>query len=418
MDNNSKVANVFVAGAKSLGQYGGYESFLKKLVEYNKDNKDIKYYIACKAKGDGRMVPSELEGTSEKEDGSFIYCNAKCYMISIPEWLGAAQAIYYDIVALKLFCKIIVEKCIENPIIYILACRIGPFINKYVKKIHDLGGKVYVNPDGHEWMRSKWSVPVRKYWKESERLMVKHADLLICDSVHIEKYIQEEYKKYKPKTTYIAYGAETYASALDDDDSKYVDWLRKNEINTPYYTVVGRCVPENNYETIIREFMKSHTLKCLIIITTNNTEMLNDLDNKLHYKNDNRIKFVGSVYDVQLLTKIREKSYAYIHGHSVGGTNPSLLEALGSTKLNLLFDVGFNREVGEDAALYWTLENQNLANLIDRADDLPYDEIEVISKKAKQRITDAYSWEFIVDRYSDVFKGNCVFSESNEKENL
>lgn len=405
MEEMNSVANVFVAGAKSLGKYGGYESFLKKLVEYHKDIKEIKYYIACKANGDGKMVPSELEEASAVKEGAFTYCNATCYLINIPEWMGAAQAIYYDIAALKLFYKIIKEKHIENPIVYVLACRIGPFIKKYVKKIHALGGKVYVNPDGHEWKRAKWSALVRKYWKESERMMVKHADLLICDSINIEKYIQEEYSKYNPKTTYIAYGAETTPSPLADDDPKYVEWLTKHEIDTPFYTVIGRCVPENNYETIIREFMKSHTDKCLAIVTTNNTEMLNDLDHKLHYKNDKRIKFVGTVYDPELLTKIREKSFAYIHGHSVGGTNPSLLEALGSTKLNLLFDVGFNREVAEDSTMYWTNEEENLAKLIDKVELFLIHDIEAMGVKAKKRINDAYSWEHISERYMCEFVG-------------
>ena len=402
MDDNKKIANFFVAGAKSLGRYGGYESFLKKLVEYHKDNKDIKYYIACKANGDGKMVPFELEGTSDVKCGAFTYCNATCYMINVPQWLGAVQAIYYDIAALKLFCKVIAEKRIEDPIVYILACRIGPFMNKYVKKIHALGGKVYVNPDGHEWKRAKWSAPVRKYWKVSERMMVKHADLLICDSVNIEKYIQKEYKKYNPNTIYIAYGAEVYASRLTDEDNKYVDWLNKHEINKSFYTVIGRCVPENNFETIIREFMKSSTDKYLVIITTNNPKMMIDLENRLHYSNDKRIKFVGTVYDSELLIKIREKSFAYIHGHSVGGTNPSLLEALGSTKLNLLFDVGFNREVGKDAAFYWIHEDQNLADLIDKVDKLSEDDIEIMSKKALKRISDAYSWRFIADEYKNI----------------
>lgn len=76
------------------------------------------------------------------------------------------------------------------------------------KRIDKINGKLFVNPDGHEWLRAKWSYPVRKYWKFSERLMVKNADLLICDSKNIEKYIRETYKKYKPKTTYIAYGTD------------------------------------------------------------------------------------------------------------------------------------------------------------------------------------------------------------------
>jgi rhamnosyltransferase len=403
MEDNKVVANCFVAGAKSLGRYGGYESFLKKLVEHHKDDKDIKYYIACKSNGDGKMVPSELEGASEVKFGVFTYCNAKCFLIKVPEWMGVAQAIYYDIAALKLFCKIIEEIHIENPIVYILACRIGPFVKKYVKKIHALGGKVYVNPDGHEWKRAKWCAPVRKYWKESERLMVKNSDLLICDSVNIEKYIKDEYKRYNPDTTYIAYGAETSLSSLADDDPKYVEWLNKHEISTPFFTVIGRCVPENNYETIIREFMRSHTNKNLVIITTNNPSMLNELNMKLHYKDDRRIKFVGTVYNSDLLMKIREKSFAYIHGHSVGGTNPSLLEALGSTKLNLLYSVDFNKEVAGDAALYWTLEDDNLAKLIDESDKLLEAEIETMAKKAKQRISDAYSWGFIADEYKRVF---------------
>ncbi len=94
-----------------------------------------------------------------------------------------------------------------------MACRIGPFMRKYYKKIHKLGGKVYLNPDGHEWLRAKWSAPVRKYWKESEKMMVKWSDLAICDSINIENYIHEQYDRKgsnhrNPKTTYIAYGAD------------------------------------------------------------------------------------------------------------------------------------------------------------------------------------------------------------------
>ena len=119
----------------------------------------------------------------------FIYHNAHCFKIVVPE-IGAAQAIYYDIAALNYCCDYIKANHIENPIVYILACRIGPFAGYFKKKIHKLGGKVYLNPDGHEWKRQKWSAPIRRYWKMSEKLMVKHADKVICDSVNIERYIQ------------------------------------------------------------------------------------------------------------------------------------------------------------------------------------------------------------------------------------
>lgn len=101
--------------------------------------------------------------------------------------------------------------------------------------------------------------------------------------------------------------------------------------------------------------------------------------------------------------KIRENAYGYFHGHEVGGTNPSLLEALSSTDLNLLLSVGFNREVAEESALYWSKEPGDLAGLIDKADTLPAEEISALGEKAKARIHDAYSWEFIAAEYEKLF---------------
>ena len=101
--------------------------------------------------------------------------------------------------------------------------------------------------------------------------------------------------------------------------------------------------------------------------------------------------------------KIRENAYGYFHGHEVGGTNPSLLEALGCTELNLLLDVGFNREVAEDSALYWSKENGDLARLIVTADQMTTEEIDEYGCKAKKRIGEAYSWQFIADEYERVF---------------
>lgn len=101
--------------------------------------------------------------------------------------------------------------------------------------------------------------------------------------------------------------------------------------------------------------------------------------------------------------KVRGQAYGYFHGHEVGGTNPSLLEALGATDLNLLLDVGFNREVAEDAALYWTKEPGDLAALIDRADQMSQADIASLGKAAKARIADAYSWQNIADEYEELF---------------
>lgn len=379
--------HVFIIGSKGIpAAYGGYETFVDKLTEYRQD-KNIQYHVAC--------AVDEL-----KE--SFTYNHAHCFNIRWKK-IGPARAIIYDWDAFRYCLKYIKKHQIPDAVIYVLACRMGPFFHNCVKKAHKLGAKVYVNPDGHEWLRAKWSMPVRRYWKASEGMMVKDADLLICDSKNIEKYIQETYKEYQPKTTFIAYGAETSKSVLKDDDEKLLGWYEEKGLKAgEYYLVVGRFVPENNYETMIREFMRSKTEKSFALITNVTDKFLNELKQKTEFDKDPRIKFVGTVYDQELLKKIRENAYGYFHGHEVGGTNPSLLEALGSTELNLLLDVGFNREVAEDGALYWTKEDGSLAKLIEEADELASDVITALGDKAKERIREWYSWEYITAEYEKV----------------
>lgn len=392
--------HIFLVGAKSLGAYGGYETFINKLTEYHQNDSRLKYHVACKANGQGAMDPAKTDGAVITSPTTFTYHNSECFQINIPEKLGPAQAIYYDCRAMAESVKIIRDQKIKDPIVYVMTCRIGPFFGKYVKQIHKLGGKVYLNPDGHEWKRAKWSKPVRAYWKKSEELMVKQSDLIVCDSINIEKYIRKSYDV--DNTTFIAYGAETRKSVGAEE--RYEKWLKEKGLRDgEFYLVVGRFVPENNYETMIREFMKSHSTKDFAIITNSDEKFLEELDQKLGFKKDGRIKFVGTVYDQELLMKIREQAYAYFHGHEVGGTNPSLIEALGSTELNLLLEVGFNQEVGLKSALYWTKEDGNLAQLIDKADAMKPEDRLALGAKAKERVRTAYSWQFICDRYAEEF---------------
>lgn len=406
------VQHIFLVGAKSLGAYGGYETFINKLTEHHQNNEKIKYHVACKANGSGCMDPAKTEGARICSEHDFVYHNADCFMIHVPEQFGPAQAIYYDVAALKECCKIIKEQNIKHPIVYIMACRIGPFMKHYYKEIHKLGGRVFLNPDGHEWMRAKWSKTVRRYWKMSEQMMVKWSDLVICDSKTIERYIHKCYdgkgiKGRDPKTTFIAYGAETRKSALADNDERLLSWYKCRGLKPhEYYLVVGRFVPENNYEIMIREFIQSKSQRDFAIITNVNDQFLGKLEKKVHFKSDKRIKFVGTVYDQDLLMKLRENAYGYLHGHEVGGTNPSLLEALASTDLNLLLDVGFNREVAEGAAVYWSKEYGDLSGLIDRADKYDVEILADYGRRAKKRIKDAYSWQYICERYAEDFLKN------------
>ena len=401
------VQHVFIIGAKSIGQYGGYETFVDRLIGEHENTPAVKYHVACKANGEGYMDETRLEGIEVlKKDGDgcvseFTYRNAHVFKIHCPN-VGPAVALYYDKEAVKYSIRYCIENKIEHPVFYILTCRIGLYIKGLVRKIKSIGGKYYLNPDGHEWMRAKWSAPVRRYWKWSEKKMVGLADLVICDSVNIEKYIRNECAH--PNTTYIAYGADIEKSSLRDDDPKFTEWLEEKGLTAKgYYLVVGRFVPENNYETMIREFMKSGCKKDFAIITNLNDKLKEHLESALHFPEDPRIKFAGTVYDRELLKKIRENAYGYFHGHEVGGTNPSLLEALGSTDLNLLLDVGFNREVGQDAALYWNKDQGSLAGLIEEADRMDEAVRLEYGRKAKERIRDAFSWKFIGDEYMRVW---------------
>lgn len=386
------VQHIFIVGSKGIpGAYGGYETFVDKLTEYHQNDKRFKYHVACRIFDDPE---SECE---------FEYHNARCFKVKVPN-IGSASAILYDVYAIKQCINYIKKNNIQHPIVYCLACRIGPFAGFFQRRIHKLGGKFYVNPDGHEWKRAKWCAPIREYWKCSERMMVKHADLLVCDSKNIERYIRQTYTKYKPQTIFIAYGAEIRRSKLADDDEKFVNWLTEKGLKTKeYYLVVGRFVPENNYETMIREFILSKTKKDFALITNVNNAFLEELKKKTGFDKDPRIKFVGTVYDQELLMKIREQAYGYFHGHEVGGTNPSLLEALACSDLNLLLDVGFNREVAENTAIYWNKTPGNLAETINRTDAISKNDISSLAKASTARIANAYSWEFIASEYANVW---------------
>lgn len=384
------IRHVYIVGCKGIpARYGGFETFVEKLTE-NRASDRIRYHVACAVD----EMPEEPE---------YEHNGAHCFCV---KWrpLGAARAVFYDLEALGWAISHAERNGFEHPVFYVLACRIGPFVGRFARKIREIGGSLLVNPDGHEWMRAKWSAPVRRYWKLSEAGMVKRADLLVCDSRTIERYIHDEYARFSPETAYIAYGADTAPSKLDDDDPAFAGWFEENGLEpNGYYLAVGRFVPENNYETMIREFMASDTDRAFALVTGVDEGFLDELEKRTGFRSDPRIRFVGTVYDQELLKKIRENAFAYLHGHEVGGTNPSPLEALASTRLSLLLDVGFNREVAEGAALYWTKEQGSLARLIRRADSLTRRDINMYDEMSKSEILNRFLWRMIAQQYEKMF---------------
>lgn len=382
--------HVFIVGSKGIpAQYGGYETFVEMLTR-NRVSSEISYHVACAVDDD----PEEM---------TFTHNDADCFCIKRRP-IGSARAITYDLDALDWCMSYVETNRIDAPIIYVLTCRIGPFIKRYVRRLHQYNGALFVNPDGHEWLRAKWSVAVRHYWKFSESGMVKHADLLVCDSKSIESYIHKEYGRFNPKTTYIAYGADIQHSRLDSNSPTFQGWLTRHALKVnEYYLVVGRLVPENNYEIMIREFMSTDSLKDFVLVTDSNDDFLQSLQNSTNYQRDDRIKFVGSIYDQDLLKKVRECAFAYLHGHEVGGTNPSLLEALASTKLSILLDVTFNREVARESALYWTKQDGSLASVLQMAEHLPEADRARYARMSTREITQRFSWAHIVREYENLF---------------
>lgn len=136
MELQKNIQHVYLVGAKSLGSYGGYETFVYKLTEYHQNVKNIKYHVACKANGDGCMDETKFEGVTQINDHEFEFHNAHCFKIDVPQ-IGPAQAIYYDVAALSACCEHIKKNHIPHPI-----------AGHFYYKINKLGGTVYLNPDG------------------------------------------------------------------------------------------------------------------------------------------------------------------------------------------------------------------------------------------------------------------------------
>lgn len=424
------MTHVFIVASKGIpAKYGGFETFVENLTK-RKKSKDIYYHVSCM----GEPI------------GHFKYNNADCFNVKVPlpgapgrifhvglvlsyvegwvkhkglvsnpdvtdEVLSSEQKADSKAMSSGVESEIVTSdnetelKKSDSVIVYILGCRVGPLLKSHYKALHKLGVKVFVNPDGLEWKRSKWSEPEKKFLKYCEKCLVENSDLAICDSKSIEKYINESYGTKVRKTTYIAYGADVERSKCSDDELD--NWFSEHDVKPyEYYLIVGRFVPDNNYETMISEFIKSNTSKDLVIVTNvEKDKFYEELEAKTHFEEDKRVKFVGTVYEAELIKAIREKAFAYLHGHEVGGTNPSLLEALASTDVNLLYDIGFNHEVGEDSALYWSKEDGSLSSLIEKCDsEYALEEKRTeMHKKGVARITGAFSWNFIVDSYEKVF---------------
>ncbi len=378
--------NVFIVGSKGIpARYGGFETFVENLTK-RKTDQNIKYFVSCMG-----------------DDKVFEYNNATCFSIPIKKQKASHRIINVSkaITWVENYLKRHNSDDSTN-ILYILGCRVGLMLFKHKNQLRKLNCHIICNPDGLEWKRDKWNAIEKKILLKSEKKLVNASNYMICDSMGIVDYAKSKYPKFKEQNIkYIAYGCDVSLSSCSNEQLN--DWLKQyGSKPNDYYLIIGRFVPENNFSLVIKEYMRSKTKKKLIIITNvEKNDFYHSLENELHFSDDDRIVFAGTCYDEQLVKKIRENAFAYIHGHSVGGTNPSLLEAMGSTRVNLLFDVCFNREVGVDQCLYFSDHENDLSSLVDNLDH-NYSEMS-IKLNPKKVIVERYSWDYIVSEYERFF---------------
>ena len=382
--------NIIIIGARGYQfNYGGWETFVTNLIQ-NYNDKSVQFHIP------------ELNHNKKENKSILNKDGVSCLQIYVPK-IGFVTMFLYAIKALKYLKNYIKKNHLENVVVYVLGCRVGPFYPFLIHSLKKQGIPIYLNPDGLEWMRDKWAWWIKECFKLSEFIMVKHSDAIICDSKAIQNYIDQRYQKFHKKTYFIPYGA--YLNEKEEKTDLVNSLLKKYKIKeNNYYLIVGRFVPENNFELIIREFMKSKTNKDLVIISNViENKFYKKLKKKTRFFEDKRIKFIGPVYDKPSLLYFRKNAYAYIHGHSAGGTNPSLLESLATTKLNILFNAIYNVEVGLTSALYFSRMPNDLVRILNKCETFDSKLIKKYATLARERIKSAYSWESVVKEYKKLW---------------
>lgn len=276
----------------------------------------------------------------------------------------------------------------------ILCCGCGGFGALLRHRIFCKQGIFITNTDGIEHRRTKWNWFLRQCGRFAlEYLSVQFSNYLIADSEGIRKYLLSSYPISKKKIFTIEYGA--YLSPVFLEQYLVSLNLKVKE----YYLIVSRLEPENNVSLIIEGYVKSTSVYPLLIVgNLKNSKYVNEL---LSYRSE-KIIFIGGIYDKEKLSSIRIGCRAYLHGHSVGGTNPSLLEALGCGNLVIAHDNVFNREVTDNKMFYFA-DSCECSEAIDKVDRMNNEELERYSVISKDRIMTYYNWERITNLYEKMF---------------
>lgn len=365
---------VAIVGARGVpASYGGFETFAEEISVHLVRNYGFSVTVVCDA--DQRVL----------NNGLVEYNGVRLRYSRFSKGKNAIR-FYHDSIALVAEDHDIVYSC-------------GPAGGLFGWLVHRHGKIMMTNPDGLNSQRSKWSYPVKAGFRLFERAASYFSDRVICDSAAIERYIREQYGCLH--TDVAEYGAyiNPYVRASELEQIFAEKTLAEMGLTSgQYHLVVSRLEPENNVEPIIQGYQASEREWPLVVVgnlkPTGFVQKLQEIAGE-------HVRFVGGIYDKDKLAVVRAHAASYFHGHSVGGTNPSLLEAMGSRNLCVCHDNPFNREVVQGHGLFFVDAEQIDAHLVKIEGDKA--QFELLRDGALHRVRDYYNWDNMAEKYHRIF---------------
>jgi len=367
---------IAILGSRGIpAKYGGFETFADGLAE-NLVEKGYEVTVSC-----------EYEPSESRKD---TYKGAELVHFPFKPPVSYFLRKFYENLSDIYF---LIKLSRSYDLIYFLGIEVGMFL--FIPKILNRNAKVMVNVDGVMWKRTKFNLLERWLLKINHDLAIIFSDKVIVDSKAMTKYVQD---RYMDKTHYISYGIDPIPKALWDNG--YPDQLKKltsGDINPgEYFLIVARLEPENNIHTIVEAFSKANVDLPLLIVGDFTSKQY-EKEVKSLVENNSNVFFLGSIYCQNFLNMLRQNCTAYIHGHSVGGTNPSLLEATISRNIIIAHDNEFNREVCGKYAFYF--ENvPELTNKFGLISENP-EKYHNLKEDVYMRVLNNYSWTKITKDY-------------------
>ena len=354
--------------------YGGFESLVDNLLDFTPPN--VEYTVFCS----GKKYEKRLDS----------YKEAKLVYLEMDA--NGKESIFYDFKSMKLSVAANADIML---ILGVSGCIFLPYIRRIFK------GKIITNIDGLEWRRDKWKWYAKKLLKFSEKMAVKYSDIVIGDNKGITDYIKSEYSKIvkNKRVELIAYGGDQVSRVQDDSLFEKYPFCRE-----PYSVTVCRIEPENNIHVILEAFSKMSDEPLVFVGNWEKSEYGRSLKEKFSvYKN---IHLLNPIYEPHIVNWLRSNARVYIHGHSAGGTNPSLVEAMNLYLPILAFDCVYNRATTEEKCLYWKTPDdlQNLMKKLCHSESGSESLREKIPREMGEAGKRLYSWEKIARQYNKLYK--------------